>query len=261
MLNKLKTMTISALMAASFAQADGGDWVDMKMGVGTWNANAPTGKMGQDLATSIDLASDFGIQEGQATYMWAEFQHFLPIIPHVRVEYAAMPFEGSATSVFTFGPYSLAANTTSTLALNNVDAIFFYDIGLFDMIDFNYGVGAKVIAGQLDATIDGTSTVQQIPIAGAALYAYVNARAELPLGFGVEYEYKNYPGGLDIDGEIEFTASILKVDYTLEVAIFKLGVEAGTRSMDLKMSLPGNSIYVESSLSGTFVGAFLKIEI
>lgn len=259
MLKKLKNITIAALMAASFAQADGGDFVDMKVGVGMWAADAPTGKMGQTLANSIDLTSDFGIEGGDAQYMWAEFQHFLPLIPHVRVEYASMPFAGSSTSTFSFGGYTADANVTSTLNLDNIDAIFFYDIGLFDIIDLNYGVGAKIIAGTLDAEVSGSA--QQIPVVGAAVYAYVNARAELPLGFGVEYEYKNYPGGLDIDGDIEFTASIFKVDYTLEVAIFKLGVEAGQRSMDLKMSLPSSNIYVESSLSGMFYGAFLKIEI
>ena len=259
MFSKIKNVTIAALLSTSFAYADGGDWVDAKMGVGTWMADAPSGKMGQDLANSIDLTSDFGVAEGEAQYMWAEFQHFLPLIPHARIEYAAMPFTGNSASSFTFGGYTIDAGVESTLNLDNLDAIVFYDIGLFDdMIDLNYGLGAKVIMGQLDATVSGQA--QAIPVAGAAIYVYVNARAELPMGFGVEYEYKTYPGGLDFDGEIEFTASILKVDYTLELSIFKLGIEAGQRAMDLKLNVPG-SLYSESSLSGIFYGAFLKIEI
>ena len=90
MFNKLKILTLSALLAASFAQADGGDWVDLKVGAGMWAADAPTGKMGSSPTTTLD----FGISETSAQYMWAEFQHFLPLVPHVRLEYAAMPFTG-----------------------------------------------------------------------------------------------------------------------------------------------------------------------
>jgi outer membrane protein len=259
MFSKIKNVTIVALLSASFAYADGGDWVDAKMGVGTWVADAPSGKMGDGNGNNIDLTTDFGIQEGEAQYMWAEFQHFLPLIPHARIEYAAMPFTGASTTPFSFGGYTVDANVSSTLNLDNLDAIVYYDMGLFDdFIDLNYGLGAKVIMGQLDATVAGQA--QAIPVAGAAIYVYLNARAELPMGFGVEYEYKTYPGGLDFDGEIEFTASILKVDYTLELSIFKLGIEAGQRAMDLKLNVP-NTVYSESSLSGIFYGAFLKIEI
>lgn len=260
MFNKLKKISVALLATTALSFAEGGDWVDVKLGVGTWSADAPSGKMGDSATNTIDYANDFNIASGEAQYMWAEFQHFLPLIPHVRVEYAKMPFAGSSTTTFTFGPYTIDANVESTLNLDNVDAILFYDIGLFDdWLDLNYGVGVKAIAGQLDATVLGQ--VQNIPVVGAALYAYVNARVELPMGLGFEYEYKNYPGGLEIDGDIEFTASIIKVDYTLEVSIFQLGVEAGQREMDLIMNLPSNGIYVESSLSGTFVGAFLKIGI
>lgn len=259
MLNKLRTTALAVLLSSSFALADGGAFFDIKMGVGTWEVDAPIGTFGQTEAGAIDLTNDFGVKDGTANYMWAEFQHGIPLIPHVRVEYAAMDFTGSKATTFNFGPYTFDANIESTLRLDNVDAIFFYDVGLDDVIDFNFGVGAKIIAGELVGEVSGQT--QTAPIAAAAVYGYLNPRVELPLGFGVDVAYKWYPGGLEIEGDVEFTELIAKVDYTLEWAIFKLGVEAGYRSMDLTLDLPTDQLYIHTELSGAFAGVFLKIGI
>jgi len=262
MLHIFKKLALASVLSTSLAMADGGDFFDIKVGTGTWEADAPTGTFGTTEATSIDLTDDFGIKDGTATYMWAEFQHGIPLIPHVRVEYAEMPFVGTSTANFTFGPYSYQSNIESTLRLDNVDVIAFYDIGLFDdMVDLNYGAGAKVIAGELQGTLVATGDTQIAPIAAAAVYAYVNVRTELPLGFGADVAYKWYPGGVTIDGDLEFNETIAKLDYTLEWTIFKVGVEAGYRAMDLTLDLPTDQIYIHTKLSGAFYGAFLKIEI
>jgi len=261
MLSKLRTIALATLLSTSAVFADGGDFFDIKVGVGSWEVDAPTGTFGDSKTNTIDLTNDFGVKDGTASYMWAEFQHAIPLIPHVRVEYAEMDFVGSASANFSFGPYTFQSNIDSTLRLDNVDAIAFWDIGIGDLIDFNYGVGAKVIAGELVGTDSTTSLTQTAPIAAAAVYGYLNVRAELPLGFGLDAAYKWYPGGIDIDGDLEFTETIAKVDYTLEWAVFKLGVEAGVRSMDLTLNLPTDQLYIHTELSGTFVGAFLKIGI
>ena len=265
MLHKLKNLTVAALMSASFAYADGGDFFDIKVGTGTWDVDAPTGQFGDSRTNFIDLTNDFGIKEGSANYMWAEFQHALPLIPHIRVEYAEMGFSGAGSSSFSFAGHTFNVDSTSELRLDNVDAIFFWDLGFFgDTLDLNYGVGAKAILGQLTsvatAPVAGT---QVVDIGAAAIYAYVDARVELPFGFGIEIERKWYPGGVDLgDAELEFTETIAKVDYTLELAGFlKLGVEAGQRDMDLDLLLPTDQIYINVGLSGTFVGAFVKLEI
>ena len=259
MLNKLRTTALAVLLSSSFALADGGSFFDIKAGVGTWEVDAPVGTFGDSTTNTIDLTNDFGVKDGTANYMWAEFQHGIPLIPHIRVEYAEMSFTGSKATTFAFGPYTFDANIESTLRLDNVDAIFFYDVGLDDVLDFNFGVGAKIIAGELVGEVSGQT--QTAPIAAAAVYAYLNPRVELPLGFGVDVAYKWYPGGLEIEGDVEFTELIAKVDYTLEWAIFKLGVEAGYRSMDLTLDLPTDQLYIHTELSGAFVGAFLKIGI
>ncbi len=264
MLSTLKKLTLGALLVASFSQADGGDLFDIRVGAGVWDVDTPTGIFGQDRTNTTSLENDFGIQDGTANYMWAEFQHAIPLIPHIRVEYAAMAFKGSGSGTFNFGGYSFTVDSTSELVLDNVDAIAFWDIGIMDMVDFNFGVGAKAIVGQLTSTATApVAGTQVIDIGAPAIYAYLNVRANLPLGLGVEVEHKEYPGGVDLQGaELEFTETIAKVDYTLEIAVLKLGVEAGYRSMDLDLLLPAeDKVYVNVGLSGTFVGAFLKLEI
>ena len=260
MLHKLKNITLAALMSASFAYADGGDFFDIRVGAGSWAVDAPTGQFGDSRTNYVDLNNDFGIKEGTANYMWAEFQHAIPLIPHIRVEYAEMPFAGTLNQTLSFGPYTFDASVESTLLLDNVDAILFWDVGILDILDLNYGVGAKAILGQLTGTVSGLT--QTVDIGAAAVYAYVDARVNLPLGFGAELEYKWYPGGVDLgDAELEFTETIAKVDYTVEIAVLKLGLEAGYRAMDLELLLPTDNVYINVGLSGAFVGAFLKLEI
>lgn len=261
MLSKLKTIALGAMLSTSLVYADGGDFFDIKVGTGVWEVDAPVGTFGDSKANTIDLQNDFGIKDGTANYMWAEFQHAIPLIPHIRVEVAQMDFTGASSADFTFGPYTYTANIESTLRLDNVDAIAFWDVGLGDMVDFNFGVGAKVIAGELVGTETPSGLTQTAPIAAAAVYGYLNPRIELPLGFAVDLAYKWYPGGLEIDGDIEFTEMIAKVDYTLEWAIFKLGAEVGYRAMDLTLDLPEDQLYIHTELSGAFAGVFLKIGI
>jgi len=259
MLQKLRTIALATLLSTSAVYADGGDFFDIKVGAGSWAVDAPVGAFGNSKTNTLNLTNDFGIADGTANYMWAEFQHGIPLIPHVRVEFAEMTFAGSSTSTITFGPYSFDANVTSNLVLDNVDVIAFWDFGFDDIVDFNFGAGAKVIVGELQGEVSGVS--QTSPIAAAAVYAYLNPRVELPLGFGVDLAYKWYPGGLTLEGDLEFSELIAKVDYTLEWAIFKLGVEAGFRSMELTLDLPTDQVYIHTELEGTFVGAFLKIGI
>ncbi len=251
---------VGILLTATLSLADGGDFVDIKVGFGQWNADKPTGKIGADAATAIDLVNDFAIEKGTATYVWAEFQHFLPIIPHFRVEYEQMPFPGTpGTTSIDVGGNTYTFDSKADLYLDNVDAILFYDIGLFDdFLDLNYGVGAKVIMGEITGEVAGQT--QTMPVAGVAAYVYVNGRIEPALGLGLEVEYKWFPASVSPD--LEFSEYIAKVDYTLElIPLLDLGVEAGVRGMDLLINSPSNSLYTEQAFSGVFFGIFAKLEI
>lgn len=261
MLHKLKTLTVATLLSASFACADGGNFVDLKFGAGSWSVDAPTGEFGQSPTDAQKITfANLGLKESTASYMWAEFQHGIPLIPHIRAEYSQMSFTGTGTQSYTFGGYTVAASVESEIVLDNVDAILYYDIGAFDgMLDFNFGVGAKIILGELTAVTTAPLTGTNVVDIGApAVYAYIDTRFELPYGIGIEVEHKWFPGG---DVDLEFTETIAKVDYTVEIAVLKLGVEVGQRQMDLKIYLPEDQVYVNFGFSGLFAGVFMKLEI
>lgn len=264
MLKHIKNATLAIVASTTLLFADGGDYFDIKAGMGSWSVGAPTGQFGNSSSSYIDLTNDFGIEDGTANYLWAEFQHPIPLIPHIRVEYAKMPFSGTSTTTFTFGPYTFDTNIKSDLLLDNVDAIFFYDVDLFDeRLDLNFGVGAKVIVGQLTSIEQGTGLSQTVDIGAPAVYVYLNGRFELfdfVEGLGIELEYKKFPGSDSVD--LTFTEQIFKVDYTVDLTDFlRLGVEAGMRTMDLTLDMPTDSIYINVGLDGTFAGAFVKLEI
>ena len=259
MLKSTFKIFVGILITASLSFADGGDFVDIKMGVGQWNTDAPVGVFGDSSTNTIDLTSQFAIEPGTAQYVWAEFQHFLPIIPHFRMEYEQMPFQGTPTIAIPtpLGTYTFTG--TAEMNLENLDLILFYDMGLFDdMVDFNYGLGAKIILGDITGTVAGQTEV--IPLAGAALYAYINARVEILLGLNLELEYKWFPDGISPD--LVFSEYIAKVDYTFDfIPLLEFGVEGGVRAMDLLINSTANSLYTEQAFSGVFFGAFAKFGI
>ena len=253
MVNKLFKVLTGVLLTASLMHADGGAFFDLKAGGGTWIANKPSGSIGATEAAALDLPAVFGIEGGFTGYMWAEFQHFIPIIPHFRVEYSKMEFSGVPTASFDFGGTTYTwTGGESAMSMDNADFILFYDIDLFE-VDINFGLGGKVILGELTTTLDPNVIV---PIPGFALYAYVNLRREILAGFGAEIEYKWFPAGL-LD-ELAFTEFIIKGDYTLDVSFAEVGVEAGIRSMDLTINVPSGPTYLNIGLGGVFFGGFVK---
>ena len=255
MVNKLFKVITAVLLTASLSHADGGDFFDIKTGMGTWLANAPSGRVGATLANSIDLPSVFAIEGGAQIYYWAEFQHFIPLIPHFRFEYANMTFNGNPSTSFDLGGQTYDFAGTAEMQAENVDFILFYDLDLFG-VDFNYGIGAKIIAGQIVGEILGTETI--VPIPGVAAYAYVDVRYEPMLGLGIEASYRWFPSG--ITDLLSFNEYIVKADYTFDFGVLKLGAEGGIRGMDLTIS-DGSALYLNQQFGGLFFGAFAKLGI
>ena len=254
MVNKLFKVITAVLLTASLSHADGGDIFDIKMGVGTWIAGVPEGKVGTTAADSIDMVSQFNLDGGAQTYAWAEFQHFIPIIPHFRVEFSDMSFMGIPSIDITIAgvPYNFTGE--AEMAIRNLDTILFYDIELFDA-DINFGVGLKVLDGNIIGTVAGQT--ETLPLPGVAVYTYVDVRVEPMLGLGVEVAYKWFPDG--ITTAFVFNEYIAKVDYTFDFGWVKFGAEGGLRGMNL--TIDTGSVYYAQNMGGVFFGGFAKLGI
>ena len=248
---------VSALSTVSFAESV---IVDLSVGAGSVSYDKPTVTFGDSATTTFDLVLD----EPSQSYMWAQFDHALPIIPNVRIENSQMEFTGLASTAVTFNGGTVDVTTASTLVLTNKDFIAYWGvpfstwIPMIDEADFGFGV--KQIDGLLD--VAGVATNETVDPTIPYGYAKLHISPPFMFGIGLEAEIKT----LSV-GDFSFDESIFKLDWSVEAPIpvidLELGVEAGYRSMAISYEgdAAAGDAYLDLEFTGVFFGAFAKFGI
>lgn len=259
-----KLLTTVAMVATLSTQAWSGTFVDLRAGGGMTNFVSPWGELGTGgTNVSLEKETGLGLKPLLASYYgWAEFDHFVPLIPNVRVEYESMPFTGEGTFTATLFGQTINSKTTSRLDLSNVDYIAYWGVPFVTMIPFlemlDFGLGAKLYQGSIfmEETSTGTDLVnEQLPL--AAVYGYLRARADIFMGVGAEIDIKTLP--LDSLG-IAFNEFTIKADWMLELPLpvieLKGGFEAGYKQtlMDINVNVGSYNFVSNLNYGKTFAG-------
>lgn len=244
----------SALTTAAFAESA---IVDLSVGAGSMSADTPTVAFGDASTTAVSIALDKPSQN----YMWAQFDHFLPIVPNIRIEQNTLAYEGTASTTGTFNGFSVTLNTPSTVDLTNQDIIAYWGVPFstwLPMIDeADFGIGVKQFDGKL--TIQGAAdeTVDFMLPYG---YAKLHISPPFMFGIGLEAEFKIISGG-----GASFNESIYKLDWGVEAPIpvidLEVGVEAGYRSTTIEYDADGNDAFLDLQFTGIFFGVYGKFGI
>jgi len=239
-------------LLASVSQAD---FVRVEMGAGMWNQSV-TGDIqytGETAFTTDTL--NYG-SEGKS-YLWAYIKHPVPIIPNLRLEYAAVEFEGTTTQNFTYNGKNFSGSSVSTLTMDQFDAILYYNIldnTAWTTIDL--GLDVKSMKGEFKAvsTPSGVNITESQSLVLPMLYG--RGRVEIPgtdIGFEAEVKYLGYQESKVMDASI-------KVDYTLVdmIPFVDLGIEAGYRTQTINIDATDISS-VDTSLTLDVDGVFFGI--
>lgn len=245
---------VSALSTASFAESV---IVDLSVGGGSVSTSAPTVAFGDSEALKVTNT----LNEPSQSYMWAQFDHAIPVVPNLRIEQNTLDYTGTASSTGTFNGYTVTGTEASTVDLSNQDYILYWGvpfstwIPMIDEADFGLGVkqfdGKITVNGAVDEIVDF-----MIPYG----YAKLHVSPPFMFGIGIEAEIKAISGG-----GASFNESIFKLDWSAEAPIpvidLEIGVEAGYRSTTITYDADGGDAFLDLEFTGVFFGVFAKFGI
>ena len=242
---QLKPLLFSAslLTLPGLANADA---LSFTAGGGFWN-ETPSGAIQKTSdPAQVDLKDNLFLDTESQGYLFATFEHFVPLIPNVRMLYTNLDHSGNGTSSFTFDGKTFTGNVVSDIQLKTLDLIAYYEL-LDNVVSLDLGVTIRQLS--IDYTIKSTGSLstdsidQTIPM----VYALVGASPWPDLIISGEINYITYSGSTLSD----FTA---KVAYTTS---FLVGLEAGYRSQKITLD-DVDDANADITFDGPFIGAYVK---
>lgn len=168
-----------------------------------------------DVTSSLDNnANNNAIEydEQAQTMVSASLEHFVPVVPNVRLRHTTLNAETAKNNV-----------NTAELALSNTDAIAYYEV-LDNLVSLDLGVGAKIIEGDISQANNKTDLSKTLPIGYASVAASLpftglSAKAELGVAKGTD------ANATDAQAEIKYKF--------IENLAFDLGAKLGYRMLEI----------------------------
>lgn len=210
----ITTIATTTLLASSVHAFMG---LDAEVGVGVW-APKMSGDLTYDGNTRYDL-NTLGLDDksfSQNSYLYADFSHFVPIVPNARIEQLKYEIKGSGTT---------------NLSLEQTDLIAYWGVPLISpatagILEINFGLDIKNIKGDLVVNNDSVSFDESLPL------GYLNARIDLPFApINLEGTIKTiaYDGSSISDNE-------LKISGIIDMALIDFTVDVGYRKQNITIS-------------------------
>ncbi len=249
----LSGLLLAGLMGAS-AQAD---VVRVEMGAGAWQ-NELSGTITSGTPAVTEDFSALNYDEETKGYAWVYIKHPVPILPNLRLEYAAVDFAGTSTQSFDYQGTTYSANAKTDLTLNQFDIIMYYN--LLDntaWMTLDLGLDVKVVEAEFNAAQNtGLNAVQEKETLPLPML-YTRARVEIPgtdIGLEGNVKYSAYKESKVMDYAI-------KADYTLvDILPVDVGLEVGYRFQ--QFDIDGTDFDIDTSLDveidGVFAGAVIR---
>lgn len=236
----MRKIAVLLMLVLSFLSINArADVLGLFVGGGVWNHDA-SGTFGTVGDTTINVESDLNYGSEGDAYVWAAFEHFVPLIPNIRVEANSVAHEGSTSGSFNFGGGS-GLSGASTVSLDTTDAILYYRL-LDNWVNFDFGLNLRQIDGEFTLNTETVSISETIPM------LYVAAQFDMPftgLSIGGDVNLVSYDGSSYQDVRLR--------------AIYETGVigfEAGLKTTTIELENV-DSVNADLEFKGLMVGAFL----
>jgi len=234
-MNKITTPIVLALsVLSSNVNADS---LGLYLGGGIWNHD-PTGTYSTIGDGSINVETDLNYSGETDTYLYAAFEHFVPIVPNIRIEIASMGHTGTSGNTYFNG---IAVNGSSSINIDTTDTIAYWRL-LDNWVNLDFGLNVRKFEGDFTIGSETLSVSETIPM------LYVAVQFDLPFS------------GLSVGADIN-KISYSDVDYQ-DIrfrALYEMGVvgfEAGLKTTTIKLDNVDN-INADLEFKGLMIGAFL----
>lgn len=262
--NKKKALLASALSCA-FSTPVYADILGVYAGAGVWQASL-SGDIGiEEIDSAPATADELGLDDNQNTFIYAAFEHPVPIIPNARISVNNISVKGDATiqrdininqPVLGGDGIRVPANadTQTDIDLSHIDFTLYYEV-LDNYVSLDVGLTARdfnseakiTYQSNLDPDQNGEESItfdEIIPM------LYLKAQLDLPFtGW--------YAGGsanvISFDDN-SVTDAEVKVGYLTSGLGLDLGFDLGYRSFSLKAETDDNDLNADLTLSGVYAG-------
>ena len=230
----------SLVLAAPLANAD---ILGVGANVSYWDSDF-SGEV-VNKGSAVDIENDLNMDSDSNANFTAYFEHPVPLLPNVRVNYTSISESGSGK----IGPEGfddiINADVNSDLDLDQLDATFYYEV-LDNWVNLDLGLTARKFDGELvvrDTAVGGrvsTTTVDAVVPMG-----YLAARFDLPftgVSVGADGNFVSYSGDslhdVNVYGQFEIAMLQLRAGYR-EMAI---DYEDDDDKLDVELSGPFASV-------------------
>lgn len=230
----------SLVLAAPLANAD---ILGVGANVSYWDSDF-SGEV-VNKGSAVDIEKDLNMDSDSNANFTAYFEHPVPLLPNVRVNYTSISQSGSGK----IGPEGfddiINADVNSDLDLDQLDATFYYEV-LDNWVNLDLGLTARKFDGELvvrDTAVGGrvsTTTVDAVVPMG-----YLAARFDLPftgVSVGADGNFVSYSGDslhdVNVYGQFEIAMLQLRAGYR-EMAI---DYEDDDDKLDVELSGPFASV-------------------
>lgn len=250
----LSGLLLAGLLGAS-AQAD---VLRVEMGAGAWQ-NEISGTITSGTAPIVtEDISALNYDKETKGYAWVYIKHPVPVLPNLRLEYAAVDFSGTSTQDFIYQGTTYSASAKSDLTLDQFDIIMYYNIlDNTAWMTLDLGLDVKVVQAEFNAAqSNGANAVQENETLPLPM-GYARARVEIPgtdIGLEGNVKYTAYKDSKAMDYAI-------KADYTLvDILPVDVGLEVGYRFQ--QFDIDGTDFSIDTSMDveidGVFAGAVIR---
>jgi len=207
-----------------------------------------------DETSSDSQIQGFNFDDETQGSFYIAFEHFVPLIPNVKINHTQLATSGTTqlSSTFTFNNeiFDVDASVFTDVDIATTDFILYYEIFDNDLFSIDLGLNGKRISGDLTIADDASGLQTEESFTGIVPLLYSRVEFNLPFsGVGV-YAEGNY---IDIDGNSlsDFQAGI-KYDVIDSLAL-DLTLQAGYRDISIELD-DVDDISSDLSFSGLYAG-------
>ncbi|MCK5002957.1 MAG: TIGR04219 family outer membrane beta-barrel protein [Gammaproteobacteria bacterium] len=235
----MRKFTVAFILAMSALSGNANaDALGLYIGGGSWDHD-PSGSFGTVDEDVIDMEADLKYSGEKDSYVYAAFEHFVPLVPNVRIERATMGHTGIATTPFDFN--GVPVSGASSINIDNTDAILYWRL-LDNWVNFDLGFTARKL--DADFTVGG----ETVAVSETIPMLYLAAQFDLPLT------------GLSVGGDINVVSYDDNTYQDIRIrALYEMGVigfEVGLKTTSIELKDVDN-INADLEFKGMMVGAFL----
>ncbi|MDD2887199.1 MAG: TIGR04219 family outer membrane beta-barrel protein [Aliarcobacter sp.] len=232
-------------LIASLAINANADTLGLEVGAAYWNAQT-SGNV-EYKGSSIDLEKDLGYEDLNTNFIWASFEHPIPLIPNLKIQHTQIDDSSSKSANVTFDNKVYSGTVSSSIKLNQTDFILYYEL-LDNWVNLDLGINGKYFDGSIDISDSLSTTSSTKDLTYVVPMAYAKVKFDLPFsGLSVESDlsYISYSGSksYDFKGGLNYLTS------------FGLGATAGYRTEKIQLDDVSN-VYSDIEISGAYAGLY-----